>query len=326
MKAAVVTETGKPPVYGDFSDPKRAEGAQIIAVAASALTHLTKSRAAGTHYSFKGDFPFVPGVDGTGTCEDGRRVYFIMPEAPFGGMAERTLVKTSLCVDLPAGLDEVKAAAIANPGMSSWAALKERAKFVKGETVLINGGTGIAGRLAVQVAKYLGAKKVIATGRNAKVLQALPALGADVTVDLTQNAVALEDEFKRQFSDGIDVVLDYLWAESAEILLLAAAKSAPEGVPIRYVTIGSAGGPKISLPSALLRSSGLELMGSGLNSVPMVRLVKAIEELLSATVPGGFEIPTESVPLSRIAERWSSPDSSVRTVFTTHQGAALRAG
>jgi NADPH:quinone reductase-like Zn-dependent oxidoreductase len=258
----------------------------------------------------------VPGIDGTGTCEDGRRVYFAMPEAPFGGMAERTTVKTSLCVELPFDLDDVKAAAIANPGVSSWAALKERAKLVEGETVLINGATGIAGRLAVQVAKYLGAKKVIATGRNAKVLPSLNGLGADVTVDLTKDAAALEDEFKAQFSQGIDVVLDYLWAESAEILLVAAAKSAREAVPIRFVSIGSASGPKISLPGAILRSSALELMGSGINSIPIERLVKAIAELFSATARGGFKISTHSVPLSKIAEYWSSHDSSARTVFT----------
>jgi NADPH:quinone reductase-like Zn-dependent oxidoreductase len=317
MKAAVVTEMGMPPVYGTFVDPKPAEGYDIIAVTAAALTQVTKSRASGTHYSSKGGLPFVPGIDGTGTCEDGRRVYFAMPEAPFGGMAERTMVKTSLCVELPSDLDDVKAAAIANPGMSSWAALKDRAKFVKGETVLINGATGIAGRLAVQVAKYLGAKKVIATGRNPEALPSLNGLGAEVTVDLTRDAAALEEEFKAHFSEGIDVVLDYLWAESAEILLLAAAKSAPEAVPIRFVSIGSASGPKLSLPSAVLRSSALELMGSGINSIPIARLVKAIAELFSATARGGFKISTKSVPLSKIAEHWSSQDSSARTVFTT---------
>jgi NADPH:quinone reductase-like Zn-dependent oxidoreductase len=318
VKAAVVTETGKAPVYGDFIEPKPTEGYRIIVVAASALTQVTRSRAAGTHYTSKGGFPFVPGIDGTGTDEEGRRIFFVMPESPFGGMAERTLVKPSLCVEIPEGLDEVKAAALANPGMSSWAALRERAKFVKGETVLINGATGIAGRLAVQVAKYLGAKKVIATGRNAQVLHALEALGADVTINLTHENAALEDEFKTQFSAGVDVVLDYLWAESVEILLVAAAKAAPEAIPIRFVSVGAAAGPKISLPSAALRSSALELMGSGFNSIPLARLVGAIKEVLSAAVTARFEIPIESVPLSKIGEYWSTTDSSVRTVFTTH--------
>jgi len=317
MKAAVVTGIGIPPVYSTFVDPEPTDEAQIITVSAAALTHLTKGRASGTHYSSKGGFPFVAGFDGTGTLADGRRVYFAQPEAPFGAMAERTLVKTSMCVELPSGLDEIRAAALANPGMSSWAALKERAKFVKGETVLINGATGIAGRLSVQIARYLGAKKVIATGRNSAVLQALKGMGADVTIELTSDAAALEKAFNGQFSEGVDVVLDYLWGDSAEVLLAAAAHAAPEAVPIRFVSIGSTAGPKISLASALLRSSALDLLGSGLSSIPLPRLLKAVEEVFAATIPGGFEIPIKAVPLAQIAEYWNSEDARVRTVFTT---------
>jgi len=67
----------------------------------------------------------------------------------------------------------VTAAAIANPGMSSWAAYKERARLRAGETVLVNGATGTAGRLAVQIAAHLGAAKVIATGRNLDALKSV---------------------------------------------------------------------------------------------------------------------------------------------------------
>ena len=94
---------------------------------------------------------------------------------------------------VPDGLDDITAAAIANPGLSSWAALKERARFAPGETVLVNGATGTSGRLAVQIAKFLGAKKVIATGRNAAALQSLKALGADETILLGENTDALDD-------------------------------------------------------------------------------------------------------------------------------------
>ena len=86
-------------------------------------------------------------------------------------MAEATVAPSASCLPLPDDLDDVTAAAIANPGMSSWAAFKERAKLKAGETVLVNGATGAAGRLAVQIAKHLGAKKVIATGRNAEALK-----------------------------------------------------------------------------------------------------------------------------------------------------------
>ena len=140
------------------------------------------------------------GVDGVGRLDDGRRVYFILPRAPWGAMAERAVAPATQIAPLPEGLDDATAAAIANPGMSSWAAFKERAKLKAGETVLINGATGSAGRLAVQIAKHFGAKKVIATGRNAEALRALAVLGADATIALGDDEAALEDCFRRQFA------------------------------------------------------------------------------------------------------------------------------
>ena len=117
-------------------------------------------------------------------------------------MAEQTVAPSPQCLALPDELDDVTAAAIANPGVSSWAAYTERAKLKAGETVLVNGATGAAGRLAVQIAKHLGAKKVIATGRNADALQSVAALGADVTIPLVEDEAALEDSFKQQFAEG----------------------------------------------------------------------------------------------------------------------------
>jgi NADPH:quinone reductase-like Zn-dependent oxidoreductase len=159
VKAAIVNEAGKAPVYGDFAEPELDEGQVRIAVTAAALSPVVRSRASGTHYSTSGRCPFVVGVDGVGRLDDGRRVYFVIPKAPFGSMAERVVIHPQQCVPVPDDLNDVTAAAIANPGLSSWVALKERARFIAGETVLVNGATGTAGRLAVQIAKYFGAKK-----------------------------------------------------------------------------------------------------------------------------------------------------------------------
>ena len=184
MKAAIVVEAGQTPIYGDFKEPVPANGEVQVTVSAAALSNVVKSRASGTHYSSSGQPPFVVGIDGVGRLDDGRRVYFALPRAPFGSMSERTVILPSQCVSLPDDLDDVNAAAIANPGMSAWAAFKERARLTAGETVLVNGATGTAGRLAVQIAKYMGARKVVATGRNAEALKALSVLGADVTIPL----------------------------------------------------------------------------------------------------------------------------------------------
>ena len=313
MKAAIVVEAGQPPVYGDFREPVPANGEVVVTVSAAALSNVVRSRASGRHYSSSGQLPFVVGIDGAGRLEDGRRVYFVLPKAPFGSMSEKTLVLPSQCISLPDDLDDITAAAIANPGLSSWAALRERARLEAGECVLVNGATGTAGRLAVQIAKYLGAKKVVATGRNPEALQTLAAVGADVTIPLGD---AFEDAVQEQFEgDGIDVVLDYLWGQSAENIIIAGAKGGKDAVPIRFVHIGSVSGPDITLPGAALRSSAITLMGSGIGSIPLENLLKSILELMQATIPGGFEIATKTVPLSDVEQAWSEPDSKLRTVF-----------
>jgi len=316
MKAAIVLEAGQTPIYGEFKEPVPANGEVQVTVSAAALSQVVKSRASGTHYSSSGQLPFVVGIDGVGRLDDGRRVYFALPIAPFGSMAEKTVIRPSQCISLPDDLDDVTAAAIANPGMSAWAALKERATLTAGETVLVNGATGTAGRLAVQIAKYMGARKVVATGRNAEVLRALSGLGADVTIPLGDGGDAFEDALKEQFGgDGIDVVLDYLWGQSAERIIIAGAKAGKDAAPIRFIHIGSVSGPNITLPGAALRSSAITLMGSGIGSIPMDNLVKSIGELMQATVPGGFEISTKAFPLSEVEHVWAAAKGMPRTVF-----------
>jgi len=151
MKAAVVKGAGESPLYMECEAPHARPGHRLVDMTASALSRLAQGRASGTHYSSGSGYPFVVGVDGVGRLDDGQRVYIFGAPAPFGTMAERTIVPDAQCVPLPDGLDDITAAAIAIPGMSSWAALIERARFAAGETVLVNGATGTSGRLAVRI-------------------------------------------------------------------------------------------------------------------------------------------------------------------------------
>ena len=89
MKAAVVFDLAEGPVWADFIDPQPAPGQTLIDVRAAAISHVVKARASGRHYSFDGNLPFVPGIDGVGTTPQGQRVYFAFPTAPFGSMAQR---------------------------------------------------------------------------------------------------------------------------------------------------------------------------------------------------------------------------------------------
>jgi NADPH:quinone reductase-like Zn-dependent oxidoreductase len=296
------------------------EGEELISVRAAALSHFTKRRASGSHYSADGIFPAVAGADGVGATQDGCRVYFVLPEAPNGAMAETTVVRSGQCIDLPSGIDDVTAAAIANPGMSAWAALMERAHLQSGEIVLVNGATGAAGRLAVQIAKYLGASKVIATGRDAKALKEVRELGADVVIpfDLDpsnpQGRKHYEAALKEQFATGINIVIDYLWGKSAETVIIAIAKAVDDAIPVRFVHVGAASGGEIELPGSALRSSAIVLMGSGNKSIPLPRLLASITSVFDTFVLARLRIKTKAVPLAEVGETWDDNGKS-RIVF-----------
>ena len=312
MKAAVVFDLQQGPVWADFTDPQADAHHPLVKVNAAAISHVVKGRASGKHYSFDGRLPFVVGIDGVGTLADGQRVYFAFPTAPWGSMAQWAPVAVENCLPLPDNLDDITAAAMANPGMSAWAALVKRAGLAAGESVLINGATGSAGQLAVQIARFLGARKIIVTGRNT---QMLAALGADVCIDLTADDPTLQAQFSEQAAQQVDVVVDYLWGRSAELMLPALAKHSPGNAPVRYVQVGSLSGAEIALNGAVLRAAPLQLMGSGIGSLSMPQLLAATGEMLQAAVAGGFTIATTPLALSEVANAWPRDNSQKRTVF-----------
>jgi NADPH:quinone reductase-like Zn-dependent oxidoreductase len=263
--------------------------------------------AAGKHYASAGKTGFVAGVDGVGTDHDGRRVYFLFPRAPFGSMAEKALVSSTLLVPVPDELADDKAAAIATGGLASWVALTRRAKLQKGESVLITGANGAAGRMALQIARYLGAHKTIAVART---LSKLDGLDADVMIALNETS---DDALRTLFDSGIDIVLDFVWGEPASRLLKAAAskRGSPAGEPrLRYVQLGTLAGDEIPLRGDMLRSSGLELLGSGIGSVAVKELLAGAGELLAAAPAAAFAPPFKTLPLSKVAEAWSGDPGS----------------
>jgi NADPH:quinone reductase-like Zn-dependent oxidoreductase len=155
----------------------------------------------------------VPGTDAVGRRADGRLVYFVADDSAAGTMAERGVLDPRRAVELPDDADPIATAAAMNPGMSSWVGLRRRAELAPGESVLVLGATGNAGRMAVQIAKLLGAGEVVAAGRNAEILATLPGLGADRVVSLEggEEAIAALAEAAAE----VDVVIDYLWGKPA---------------------------------------------------------------------------------------------------------------
>ncbi|MEY4544367.1 MAG: hypothetical protein RL685_562, partial [Pseudomonadota bacterium] len=276
MKAAIVSMLGRPPSYGDFPEPEPGEGEAVITVHAAPLSPIVKRLVEGRHYTSEGSAGFVPGVDGVGTDPAGRRVYFLFPRAPFGAMAERALALASNLAPVPQELSSEQAAAIANAGLASWIALSRRAPLQRGDTVLVNGATGAAGGLAIQTARHFGAGKVIAVGRDRAKLERLE---ADVRIALADPDA--ERSLRQQFEQGIQVVLDFLWGEPAVRVLRAATtgRGSRLGEPrLRYVQLGTVAGDELPLRGDSLRSSGLELIGSGIGSVALQELVAGAGE------------------------------------------------
>ena len=139
------------------------------------------------------------------------------------------------------------------------------------------------------------------------------ALGAGNPSGSEQFEQALEAEF----AGGLNVVLDYLWGESAKTIMIAIAKGVEGTTPVRFVHVGEAGGePTIELPGAALRSSAIVLMGSGLKSVPLSGLLQAIRQTFAAAAPARLQIATKAVPLAEIESAWESATGRPRVVFT----------
>ncbi len=318
MKAAVIREVGAAPRYEEFPDPSPLAGETSVRVSAAAVVPLALLRAGGAAYGAAPRPPFVPGVDGVGRTEDGRRVYFSMPRPPYGSLGERVPVPADRLIPLPDGLDDVTAAAAANAGMSCWVPLTTLAPIRPGESVLVHGATGTSGRMAVQVARHLGAAHVIATGRDPAALAAVRSLGADEVVPL-DGAPDLSDRLRRLArATDLGVVLDYLWGPPAATLLTAlGGPEAPRGPRrIRFVQIGSLAGPTVPLDAALLRSSGVELLGSGLGSSSPATLAAGIRDFLAAFPGAGFRVDTEVRPLSEIERHWGRTGGARRLVFS----------
>jgi NADPH:quinone reductase-like Zn-dependent oxidoreductase len=237
----------------------------VVRVHAAPLSPIVKLLASGTHYVSGTAAGFVPGVDGVGTDPEGRRVYFLFPKAPFGSTGEMSLTFKSMVVPIPDDVSGVRAAAVCTAGLASWIAPTRRAKLQKGDAILIKEATGAAGGMAVQVARYFGASKIIVVGRNQ---ERLDRLNADKKIALNGDA---DTALRAQFDQGVDIVLDFIWGEPASRVIGAATKNRGSRTGerrLRYVQLGTLAGDEIPLRGDALRSSGLELLGSGIGSAP----------------------------------------------------------
>ena len=317
IHAAVVRSFDNPPRYEPFDLPAPSDEDQaVVEVLASGLHPRVRSGAAGSHYTSTGSLPMVPGIDGVGRREDGRMVYFVADDDLLGPMATHTVIDTRRSVVLPDGADVLKIAAAMNPAMSAWVALRRRVPIEAGQSVLILGATGSAGQMAVQVAKRLGAGRVVGAGRDKTRLDTLPAHGADATVALTDDADTTAAALAAAASD-VDLVIDYLWGKPASEAMMALLRARSDrSKALNWIQIGSMAGPTIELPSVALRSANLRLQGNGQGAVSTRAYLAELPSLIDEIDNGGLVVKAQAVPLAEVETAWTAPEvPGVRTVL-----------
>ena len=317
MHAAVVSSFDRPPRYQEFATPQPAEGQVLVDVLAAGLHPRVRSGANGTHYTSDGRLPLIPGVDGVGRLADGRRVYFVAGDDVPGTMAEQALLDPRRAVPLPEDADPVIIAAAMNPAMSSWVALRRRVSFQPGQSVLVLGATGNAGQMAVQIARHLGAARIVAAGRDPQRLELLPALGATGVVSLAGDPAQAADRLGEAAAD-VDVVIDYTWGAPTERAIPALlTRRAVRSAPLDWIQIGSMAGEDITLPSSMLRAANLRIMGSGQGSLTPAGIVAELPSLIDELSAGTLTAAALPLPLAEVENAWTAPTEPGRRVVLT---------
>jgi NADPH:quinone reductase-like Zn-dependent oxidoreductase len=312
MNAAVVTSFDEPPHYQQFEAPQpNTDDELLVEVLAVGLHPRTRTGAAGIHYTSSATLPMIPGIDGVGRRPDGKQVYFVSDNDVIGTMAEKAVVDVRRAIELPDDVDAAKVAAAMNPAMSSWVALRRRVRIELGQSVLVLGATGNAGTMAVQVAKRLGAGRVIGAGRDLTRLNSLIALGADDIVALSDDTDATEATAiaLASVAADVDIVIDYLWGRPAQEAIMALlTKRSDRSRAMDWIQIGAMAGPTIELPSVALRSANLRLQGNGQGAVSAEVYRAELPALVAEIDAGAIKIDTKIAPLAEVETIWLQPD------------------
>ena len=319
MKAAVINKLGDIPRYEDFPDPVSNEGDVTVKVKAVILDYAVKALTAGIHFAskqFYSSFPAVVGYSGIGSLEDGTLVSFRSIKPPYGSMAEKVVIPEAYATPIPKGVTAEQAAVIPSAALSSLGPLKYAAKLQLGETVLINGATSVSGMLAVQIAKYLGAGRVIGTGRNPETGEKLRELGADAFINLNQPDEKVAEALKKEAGKGYDVILDYLWGRPAEVII---STFTPTGLGVpsrrtRFVLIGGLAGRTAQLSGQSLLTSGLEIYGMGAQTPPEAH-AEGTRLVWDMIKQGKLSMDIVKYPLKDIEKVWDMEEHGKRIVI-----------
>jgi NADPH:quinone reductase-like Zn-dependent oxidoreductase len=340
MRAATITEHGQAPFLGERSEPALAPGHVLVATTAVPITPLDLLCATGTSYFGPPELPYVPGVQGVGVvrafgldpaasgaaapgpaapgaADDlvGRRVWFgtTAGMAPGdGSLSELCSVARDDVVVLPEGIDDAVAAGLGLSAVAAWEILEGRAALQPGEQVLVLGAGGVVGQAAVQAARLLGARRVVAAARSEGGRGRAAECGADAVAPLPPDAGpgAIANLLRDACDGPVDVVVDPLAGVPASAAVTLLARGG------RLVNLGSSAGPSLAVDSAILRSRSAAVLGYTNNDLSADRRAHVMRTVLEHAAAGRIRVRFKTVPLGDVAAGWSeaaagSPDGRV---------------
>jgi NADPH2:quinone reductase len=305
----VISELGRPPELADRPEPL---GEAIYEVSAVSLNPMDVNVGAGRYFGGHPELPYVPGGEGVGRSPDGTRVYLFSDGLGLsrdGLLAERAAAPADLGIPLPDAVSDEIATSCGIAGMAGWMSVAWRAPVRNDDCVLVLGATGTVGLVATQAAKLLGAKRVVAVGRNPERLKRAAELGADATVSLEEDD--LVTAFKEAAGgNGPTHIVDTLWGPPAVAAIQAAAPG------WRLVQIGQSAGAEVTLASATVRGKMGELYGYTDFAVPKDLFREQYLRLVGHAAAGEVVFDIATYPFERVAEAWERHHSKIVVTLT----------
>ncbi|MDR7330750.1 NAD(P)H-quinone oxidoreductase [Corynebacterium guangdongense] len=240
MKAIVQTDPDVPRSleWREVDTPELRPGEVLVKVAAAGVNRGDLAQTRG-HYPPPRGASEVLGLEAAGTIVDagdterevGEEVGCLLAG---GGYGEYVAVPVGQLTPVPEGYDLVKTAAVVELTCTVWSNIVMTAGLRAGQRILIHGGAGGIGTIAIQIAKALGAEVAVTAG-SAEKLETCRELGADILINYR------EEDFVEKLRDSCDVILDIMGASYLDRNMRCLALDG------HLVVIGVQGGVKAEL-------------------------------------------------------------------------------
>ncbi len=285
MRAIQITQFGGPEVLtlADVPDPTVGGGQILIHVDRAGVNYADTHQAENSYLS-PSNLPMVVGGEVVGRTDNGRRVVALLDG---GGYAELAAAHEMMTFDVPDHVDDTAALAMIVQGVTAWLLLRKSTHMESGESVVVHAGAGGVGSIAIQLAKYWGAGKVIATASNETKRQVTLDLGADVAVD---SAAPDMTAALREANGGkrVDVVLDMTGGRVTDQSLTALA---PFGRLAFYGQASRQQPTAVKLPSLLSHSTTIAGMWlPHAFTLPDQPVPRALTELFTLIAEGKLRV------------------------------------